>query len=77
MSIQPKYTEKQKETIYKYREEHREEYKTYQREYFKNVRMVDPDKKERVKEINRIAARKYQAKKKEEKLKKKIMMMNE
>jgi hypothetical protein len=67
--LQPKYTDKHRHYIYKYRQEHKEEYKTYQREYFKNVRMADPEKRERIKEINRIAARKYQQKKKENKMK--------
>jgi hypothetical protein len=66
---QPNYTDKHKQYIYKYRQEHKEEYRTYQREYFKNVRMADPEKRERIREINRISARKYQQKKKEKKMK--------
>ena len=71
---QPKYTEKNKQYIYKYRQEHKEEYKAYQREYFKNVRMTDPEKRERIREINRISARKYQAKKRAEKINKTTTM---
>ena len=57
------YTEEQKKRIYKYRENNREKIRDYQREYFINVRMSDPLKKERVREVNRLASKRYREKK--------------
>jgi hypothetical protein len=57
------YTEEQKKRIYKYRENNREKIREYQREYFINVRMADPLKKERIKEVNRLASQRYREKK--------------
>jgi hypothetical protein len=57
------YTEEQKKRIYKYRENNREKIREYQRQYFINVRMTDPLKKERVREVNRLASKKYREKK--------------
>jgi hypothetical protein len=57
------YTEDQKRRIDKYREKNREKIRDYQREYFINVRMTDPLKKERVKEVNRLASKRYREKK--------------
>lgn len=57
------YTEEQKKRIYKYRENNREKIRDYQREYFINVRMSDPIKKERVREVNRLASKRYREKK--------------
>lgn len=61
--IQTSYTEEQKKRIYKYRENNREKIRDYQREYFINVRMSDPLKKERVREVNRLASKRYREKK--------------
>ncbi len=57
------YTEEQKKRIYKYRENNREKIREYQRQYFINVRMADPLKKERIKEVNRLASQRYREKK--------------
>ena len=57
------YTEEQKRRIDKYREKNREKIRDYQREYFINVRMTDPLKKERVREVNRLASKRYREKK--------------
>ena len=57
------YTEEQKKRIYKYREKNREKIREYQRQYFINVRMADPLKKERIKEVNRLASQRYREKK--------------
>jgi len=62
-----KYDEDQKNRIYKYRETHKEEYREYQRNYFSKIRMADPVKKERVREVNRLAVKRYREKKLEEK----------
>jgi hypothetical protein len=61
--IQTSYNEEQKKRIYKYRENNREKIRDYQREYFINVRMSDPLKKERVREVNRLASKRYREKK--------------
>jgi hypothetical protein len=61
--IQTFYTEEQKRRIDKYREKNRDKIRDYQREYFINVRMSDPLKKERVKEVNRLASKRYREKK--------------
>lgn len=60
---QPSYNEEQKKRIDKYRENNREKIREYQRQYFINVRMTDPLKKERVREVNRLASKKYREKK--------------
>jgi hypothetical protein len=57
------YTEDQKRRIDKYREKNRDKIRDYQRQYFINVRMTDPLKKERVKEVNRLASKRYREKK--------------
>lgn len=71
------YNETQKKRIYKYRENHKDEYREYQRNYFSNVRMTDPEKKERVREINRLAVKRYRAKKLLEKQLKEIEVEDE
>lgn len=57
------YTEDQKRRIDKYREKNRDKIRDYQRQYFINVRMADPLKKERIKEVNRLASQRYREKK--------------
>lgn len=69
----PSYNEEQKKRIDKYRENNREKIREYQRQYFINVRMTDPLKKERVREVNRLASKKYREKKM---LEKEILMNN-
>lgn len=65
---QPFYNEEQKSRIDKYREKNREKIRDYQRQYFINVRMNDPLKKERVREVNRLASKRYREKKLLEKI---------
>jgi len=60
------YSPEYRETIYDWRDKHKEEYKNYQREYYQKVRSQDPLKKEQFNVNTLKAVKKYYAKKREE-----------
>ena len=60
------YTPEYRETIYDWREKHREEYKNYQRIYYQQVRSKNEEMKKQFNANTLKAVKKYYAKKREE-----------